>query len=118
MAKILLIDDAAVTRLVLKNILLEFGHEIEEAASGNEGIQKFKKCNPDLIILDIIMAEMDGIATLKIIRNIDPKTKVIMCTTLGQKKLVIQAFQEGAVNYIIKPFGKEKIMEVVQKVIG
>lgn len=71
-----------------------------------------------MIILDIIMAEMDGISTLKILRNLDPKTQVIMCTTMGQKKLVLQAVQEGAVNYIIKPFDKEKIIEVVQKVLG
>lgn len=116
--KILLIDDAAIIRIVLASFLTDAGYEVVgEASNGMEGIQLFKKLKPDIVTMDILMPDMNGIDAVKIIRDIDPKAKIVMCTTLGQKYMVLNAIQAGAANYILKPFNKEKVLEVIEKTI-
>lgn len=116
--KILLVDDAAVMRLMLKNILEEAGFEVVgEATNGAEGVRKFQELHPDLVTMDITMPQMDGIMALKKIKEIDPKAKVVMCSAMGQKSLVLEAIQAGALNFIVKPFQKEGVLTVVKKII-
>lgn len=115
----MLVDDAAFMRLMLKTILQEAGFEvIGEAGSGGEGVTKYQELKPDLVTMDITMPGMDGIAALKAIRNIDPNAKVVMCSAMGQKAMVLDAMQSGAVNFIVKPFDKEKVIETVKKILS
>lgn len=117
--KILLVDDAAVIRLILRNLLSDAGYEIAgEASNGAEAIRQYKQLKPDLVMMDITMPEMSGLSALAGIREIDPNAKVVMCSAMGQKGLVIDAMDAGALNFITKPFEKEKVLEVVSKIIG
>ena len=120
MAKgILLVDDAAFMRMMLKDILVKNGYEVlGEAENGLKAVEKYKELNPDLVIMDITMPEMDGIEAVKEIKKINPSAAVIMCSTMGQQSMVIEAIQSGAKDFIVKPFQADRIIEAVRKVIG
>ncbi len=114
--RILITDDALFMRATLKNILTQNGYEIcGEATNGQESLNKYKELKPDLVTMDITMPEMDGIAALKEIKSFDPDAKVIMCTAMGQKDMVIQAVQAGAKDFIVKPFEPDRVIQAVQK---
>lgn len=116
--KALIVDDAMFMRRVIIDTLKEFNVEAIEAANGKEAINKYQEHNPDIVTLDITMPDMDGMTALKEIMKIDPNAKVIMCSAMGQKDFVIECVNNGAKNFIVKPFQKEKIKEVVLNVIG
>jgi len=120
MAKgILLVDDAAFMRMMLKDILVKNGYEVlGEAENGLKAVEKYKELNPELVIMDITMPEMDGIDAVKEIKKINAGAAVIMCSAMGQQAMVIEAIQSGAKDLIVKPFQADRILEAVKKVIG
>jgi two-component system, chemotaxis family, chemotaxis protein CheY len=119
MARILVVDDAAFMRMMLKNIILELGHEVVgEAGNGQQALAMFQELQPDLVTMDITMPDMDGIAAVKEIRAVDPNAKIIMVSAMGQQALVLEAIQSGAKDFIVKPFEKERIRDAIQRVLG
>jgi two-component system chemotaxis response regulator CheY len=119
MASILIVDDAAFMRMMIKDILSKNGFEIAgEAANGAEAVEKFKELSPDLVTMNITMPEMDGIQALKEIKQIDSGAKVIMCSAMGQRSMVIDAIQSGAKDFIVKPFQADRVLEAIKKVLG
>ncbi|NHN31902.1 response regulator [Paenibacillus agricola] len=119
MAKIMVVDDAAFMRMMLRTMLIEGGHEVVgEAANGLEAVQLYMKIKPELVTMDITMPEMDGVEAVKEIRKLDPAAKIIMCSAMGQKAMVVQAITSGAKDFIVKPFQKERVLESVDKVLG
>ncbi|MGQ9656400.1 MAG: response regulator [Fimbriimonadales bacterium] len=114
--RIMITDDALFMRVTLKNILTQNGLEVvAEASNGREAVELYEQHKPDLVFMDITMPEMDGLEALKAIRAKDPSAKVVMCTAMGQKQIVVEAIQAGAKDFIVKPFQPERIMEAVQK---
>lgn len=120
MAKnILICDDAAFMRMMIKDILSKNGYNVAgEAENGMKAVEKYKEVTPDLVLMDITMPEMDGIAALKEIKKIDAGAKVIMCSAMGQQAMVIESIQAGAKDFIVKPFQAERVLEAVKKVVG
>ncbi len=120
MAKnILICDDAAFMRMMIKDILSKNGYNVAgEAENGLKAVEKFKELSPDLVLMDITMPEMDGIAALKEIKKIDAGAKVIMCSAMGQQAMVIESIQAGAKDFIVKPFQQDRVLEAVKKVVG
>ena len=120
MAKnILVCDDAAFMRMMIKDILTKNGYEIAgEAENGASAVEKYSELQPDLVLMDITMPEMDGIQALKKIRANDGNANVIMCSAMGQQAMVIEAIQSGAKDFIVKPFQPDRVLEAVRKVIG
>lgn len=117
--RILVVDDAAFMRMMLKDILKKNGYEVVgEGADGAEAVSKFDELRPDLVTLDITMPEMDGIEALKKIKTIDPSAKVIMCSAMGQQAMVIDAIQAGAKDFIVKPFQADRVIEAIKKTLG
>ena len=116
MAKILIVDDSRTSRKVLRGILEEGGHEIvDEAANGQEGVQKFQACKPDIVTMDITMPVLDGMEALKMIKALKPDMKVVMVTAAGQKNEMIDCIKLGANEFLTKPFDKEEIISVINK---
>lgn len=116
---ILIVDDAAFMRMMIRDVLTKNGYEIlGEAENGQKAIEKFKELNPDLVIMDITMPEVDGIQAVKEIKKISPDAKVVMCSAMGQQAMVIEAIQAGARDFIVKPFQADRVIEAVKKVIG
>jgi two-component system chemotaxis response regulator CheY len=118
MAKILIVDDAAFMRMMLKDILSKQGHEVIEAENGKDAVEKYKANMPDLVTMDITMPEMDGIQALKAIKGGFANAKVIMCSAMGQQAMVIEAIQSGAKDFIVKPFQADRVVEAVSKALG
>jgi two-component system chemotaxis response regulator CheY len=117
--RVLIVDDAAFMRMMIKDILSKNGYEVVgEAENGQKAVEKFQELKPDLTTMDITMPEMDGITAVKEIKKIDANAKVIMCSAMGQQAMVIEAIQCGARDFIVKPFQPDRVLEAVRKVIG
>ena len=120
MAKnVLICDDAAFMRMMIKDILTKNGYNIAgEAENGVKAVEKYNETHPDLVMMDITMPEMDGIQALKKIKETDPKAIVIMCAAMGQQAMVIESIQNGAKDFIVKPFQADRVLEAVKKAVG
>ena len=120
MAKnILICDDAAFMRMMIKDILTQNGYNVVgEAENGAKGVEKYNELKPDLVLMDITMPEMDGIAALKAIKASDAGATVIMCSAMGQQAMVIESITAGAKDFIVKPFQADRVVEAVKKVLG
>ena len=117
--KVLICDDAAFMRMMIKDILSKNGYEIAgEAENGVKAVEKYNETKPDLVLMDITMPEMDGIQALKKIKAGDPSAMVIMCSAMGQQAMVIESIQAGAKDFIVKPFQADRVLEAVKKVVG
>jgi len=122
MAKVLVVDDAKIMRMNVKKMLASLGHEvIAEAASGYEAIEQYKKFhkNIDLITMDITMPMdqgiEDGIEAVKHIVEFNPQVSIIMVTSHGEQSKVIQAIQNGASNYLLKPIKLDNLVDALDK---
>ncbi|WNC12534.1 response regulator [Brevibacillus brevis] len=117
--KVLIVDDAAFMRMMIKEILSKNGYTVVgEASDGAQAIEKYKELGPDLVTMDITMPEMDGIAALKEIKKLDPNARVIMCSAMGQQAMVIDAIQAGAKDFIVKPFQADRVLEAIKKTLS
>jgi two-component system, chemotaxis family, chemotaxis protein CheY len=115
---VLIVDDALFMRMMIKDILSKDGFEIVgEAENGVEAVKKYAELHPDLVTMDIVMPEMDGIEAVRNIIKIDPAAKVLMCSAMGQQPLVVEALEAGAKDFIIKPFQPAKVVEAVRKAL-
>jgi two-component system chemotaxis response regulator CheY len=119
MARMLIVDDSIMMRKTLRTILQRAGHTIAaEAANGEQAIMYYSNHRPDLVTLDITMPGMSGLEVIKRIRNFDPDANIVIVSALGQKQTIFEALQNGARNYILKPITEEKLLSVVNMVLG
>jgi len=118
MPKIMIVDDAAFMRMMIKECLKKEGFsDFVEAGDGVEAVRLFAETRPDLILLDITMPVKDGLAALQEIMERDPSSKVIMCSAMGQESLIIEALKLGAVDFIVKPFKPERLLQTVKNIL-
>lgn len=116
--RVLIVDDAAFMRMMIKDILGKNGFEVVgEAENGVKAVEKYAELKPDLVIMDIIMPEMDGIEAAKEIMAADANATIVICSAMGQQAMVIEAIQVGAKDFIVKPFQPERVLEAVNKVV-
>jgi len=115
--KFLVVDDSnLMVSVIRKFILSEFPDvEVVEAHSGEESIKKFEAEHPDLVFMDVLMPGMDGMTALEKIRQINPRAKVVMCTSMKEVEQEQRAKAAGAIGYITKPFSKEDITTAIKK---
>ncbi|AZB43053.1 response regulator [Bacillus sp. FJAT-42376] len=119
MARILIVDDAKFMRVTLSNILEGANHTIAgEAENGIEAVRLYKELLPDLVTLDITMPEKNGIEALKEILEEFPAAKIMMCSAMGQQKMVVEAIEAGAKDFIVKPFDSSRVLEAAERVLG
>ncbi|RLK51391.1 twitching motility two-component system response regulator PilH [Alkalispirillum mobile] len=120
MARILVIDDSPTDLHAIKAILEPEGHQLIEAADGEQGIEKARGSRPDLILMDIVMPGMNGFqATRRLNRDADTASiPVIMVSSKDQATDRIWAKRQGAVDYIAKPVEKEELLEKIRAALG
>lgn len=119
MARVMLVDDALFMRATMKKVLTGAGHEvIGEAADGEEAVALYGKVSPDIVLMDITMPKMDGVAALNAIKSEHPEAVVVMCTALGQENMVKDALSAGAKDYLIKPVNPEKLLQTIARILG
>jgi len=118
MVSVLIADDSAYMRDLLKRILVESGHEIVgEASNGDEAVEQYQKLKPEVLLLDIVMDEgkiaKNGIDALKRIVSDDPQARVIVCSALDEQNLIDLSMKAGAKAFVAKPFEPEKLLETL-----
>ena len=119
MAKILLVDDAAFMRMMLKNTLTQAGYtDLIEAEDGVKAVEAYTAEKPDLVFMDITMPNKDGLETLKEIKAMDPGATIVMCSAMGQETMVMASIKSGAKDFIVKPFKPERVLSTVKKILG
>lgn len=112
---VLVVDDAAFMRMMIRDILVKEGYVIHEAVNGRDAVEKFDEVRPDLVTMDITMPEMDGVEALRAIRGRHPEARVLMVSAMGQQKMIVEALEAGAMDFLVKPFQPTKVLETVKK---
>lgn len=117
--RILIVDDASFMRKMMGDILTKNGFVVVgEAGDGMEAVEKYEELKPDLVTMDITMPEMTGIEALKEILEEDPDAKIVMCSAMGQQAMVQEALDAGALEFIVKPFKPDRVLEAISKTLG
>ena len=115
---VLIADDLKFIKLVLRELLEKAGFRVVgEASNGQEAVELYQNERPDVVLMDITMPKMDGLAALKQILQFDPAARVIMCSALGQQSLIVQALQLGAKDFIVKPFREDRVIGAIKKIL-
>jgi len=113
---VLITDDTAFMRMTLRNVIQKNGFTVVgEAADGEEAVNKYKELRPDLVTMNITMPKMDGITAIKEIVKFDPNARIIVCSAMGQKPMVIEALNAGARDFLVKPFDAQRVVEALHK---
>lgn len=119
MTRVLIVDDAKFMRDKIREILETEDLQVAgEAGNGEEAVLLYQELQPDLVIMDITMPVKNGIEALKDMIQLNPKVKVIMCTAMRQKRIVVEAIEAGAKDFIVKPFEETKVIEAIRHVLG
>ena len=113
--KLLVVDDEEEICDFLKSFFEDRQYLVETAHSGVQALDKVKKFEPHIVLLDIQMPEMDGMKALQVIKREHPKTKVIMVTAVETQEKIEEAMRFGADNYITKPLSLEYLENDVQE---
>lgn len=117
--RVLIVDDALFMRTMLKRIISNAGSfEIREADCGSKALELFPDYRPWLVLLDISMPGMNGIEVLKEIRRMDTSAHVVMCSAIGQESMITEAMENGAEEFIVKPFLPEHIVKVLERLLS
>lgn len=119
MSKILIVDDAIFMRKVIRDLLIKNNYtDLIEAEDGLEAVEMFGEHRPDLVIMDITMPSLNGIETIKQLRQIDPDAAILMCSAMGQEAMVKEALKFGAKDFVVKPFKPERVLSAVERLLG
>ena len=119
--KVLIVDDASIARIVLKDALIKFldfkPEDIYEAINGREALQKYPIVKPDLVFLDVAMPDINGITVVKELMKNDPSANIIMCTSSSDHSDMQHCLTSGAIDYIVKPPSVDRVKQAYEKVV-
>ena len=114
-ASVMIIDDAVFMRNILRAIMQDKGFSvIAEAASGIEAMRTLHDHQPDIIVLDIILPDSNGLDLLESIIKVRPQAKVVICSSIGQEPIIKKALDLGAKAFLQKPFTPDKVMDALE----
>ena len=115
--RILLVDDEPQVLSAIGTLLSTQGHEIVEAGNGEEGLQALAENSCDLVVTDVIMPRMDGLAMIRSLRKTNPDTPVIVLTAHGSIDMAVTAMKLGATDYLTKPFDTQELLLRVSRAL-
>jgi two-component system, chemotaxis family, chemotaxis protein CheY len=113
MAKVLVVDDSSLSRRISRRILEDAGHAVVDAADGLAALERYALNRPDVVLLDVTMAEMDGLEVLRQLRAMDSAARVVMVTADVQTSTRTLAESGGAVGFVAKPLASEAVLRAV-----
>ncbi len=117
--RILIADDVASMRVILDKLLKKMCHEVVgEAANGVEAVAMYREHHPDLVTMDLMMPEMDGMEAIREIRGSDPDARILVVSALDTKDMIEEAIEAGALGYVTKPYSYEKLRIKIDDVMG
>lgn len=112
---VLLVDDSLLVRKQLRGMLEELNCKVWEAANGAQAVDVVAKKRPDLVLMDIVMPEADGLETLKKIKAINGSVKIVMVSSVGTQSYLKEAIKLGAFDFLQKPVSKEAVQRLIGK---
>lgn len=116
MNRLLIVDDALIMRMKIRDIATGAGwNVVAEAGDGEEAVRLYLEHRPDLVTLDMIMPGMDGLSTLKAIRESNPKANVVMVSAVNQKQQLRECIESGAIDFIVKPFDPANLKSLFER---
>jgi two-component system chemotaxis response regulator CheY len=116
---IIIVDDNDMMRSILRGMLRGDEYEvIGEARNGMVAVEIAERLRPDIICMDIVMPEKDGLAALSEIKAANPKVEIVMITSNTEPETVREAIQNGASGFIVKPFNTARVLDTIEKVAG
>ena len=116
MKTVLIVDDSSLMRRIIRHIVIKNGYDVVgEATNGRVGVEKYRELKPDIVTMDLVMDEMNGIEALKVIMAESPEANVIMVSSMGQDVVVRDAIVTGAKNFLLKPFDEKQVIEAMKK---
>ncbi len=117
MGRLLIVDDATIMRKLIADVARTAEWEVVgEAANGADAVRLYAELRPDLVTMDLVMPVMGGLEALKLIRAVDPEARVVVVTAIDQKQALLDAIGLGALDFIVKPFDRERILGVLRKI--
>ena len=117
MAQILLAEDSIGVRMSVRETLRRAGFDVIEATNGVDAVQMYQDYHPDAVLLDIGMPSKDGLTALKEIKEFDDSARVAMLTAYGFDHIVKQAQDSGAIDFIVKPFVRTRLVNTVKNML-
>jgi two-component system, chemotaxis family, chemotaxis protein CheY len=119
MKHLLVVDDALFMRKMICGVAAEAGWTVVgEASNGAEAIVLYQQHHPDLVTMDLVMPVMGGLEALRQIRALDPGAKVVVVTALDQKQVLMETIRDGAIDFIVKPFDRQRVFNLLVKLGG
>jgi len=116
MKRLLVVDDALFMRKMISDVAADAGWEVVgEAGDGAVAVSLYERLRPDLVTMDLVMPVMGGLEALRRIRALDPGAKVIVVTALDQKQALMDSIRDGAIDFIVKPFERERVRNLLVK---
>jgi two-component system, chemotaxis family, chemotaxis protein CheY len=116
--KLLVVDDAVIIREMIKDVARGIGWTIVgEGRNGREAIERYSATRPDVVTLDLVMPEFDGLHAVRGIREIDPSARIVVVSALDQKETLKSAFKLGASDFLVKPFDRKLLAETLEKLL-
>jgi two-component system, chemotaxis family, chemotaxis protein CheY len=116
MRRLLVVDDALFMRKLICGVAAEAGWEVAgEAGNGEEAVALYTQLKPDLVTMDLVMPVMGGLEALRKIRQLDPAAQIVVVTALDQKQALMESIRDGALDFIVKPFERERVLNLLNK---
>ncbi len=118
-AKVMIVDDNDIMRTLLRSILRAESYEVVgEARNGLAAVEMALNLKPQLVCMDVVMPEMDGLEALRAIKSANPEVKVVMITGNASNDNVQEAVRNGASGFIVKPFNAAKVLDTLDRVLA
>ncbi|MGA3037463.1 MAG: response regulator [Vulcanimicrobiaceae bacterium] len=111
--RILIIDDASTTRLLLQKLLSKQGYLCTEARNGEEAVKLFHTQRPDLVTLDIHMDQLSGMGVVQVLLKIDPTAKIVVVTSETEKRILDELLRMGVKDVVNKPFESDRLYDAI-----
>lgn len=116
--RVLIVDDQLITRMMIKDVAVEAGWDVAgEAADGEEAVARYRELTPDLVTMDMVMPNLDGLAALEQILEVDPQAQVVMVSAVDQRPKLARAIELGAADFIVKPVSRERLLSMFTKIV-
>jgi two-component system chemotaxis response regulator CheY len=117
MTKVMVVDDTQFMRRRISNLLMDNDYQVLEAQNGEDAVRMYQNTQPDIVLMDITMPQMDGLMALSKIREFDPQARIIMLTAIGQQATALEAIQKGAKDFLVKPCDTVQVLKALAKAL-
>ena len=115
---VLIVDDTPLARKTFRAILEGAGYRTIEAGSTREAIQTYRDAHPDVVTMDMLMEEHDGIVATQALLRLDPQARIVICSATADPSFVAAAAKLGVVAYLNKPIPAERLIAAIEKALG